>query len=84
MRALAFKIVSQLSAWIILLFQSVGNTGARVTGKIGYALMAVIDNKKLSLYEDYCKKHDQPHQRNGHSPGRCHLANEHIYNKDIG
>jgi hypothetical protein len=52
MRALAFKIVSQLSAWIILLFQSIGNTGARTTGKIGYALMAIIDKKKLSLYEE--------------------------------
>ena len=52
MRALAFKIVSQVSAWIILLFQSIGNTGARTTGRIAYALMSIIDKKKLSLYEE--------------------------------
>ena len=52
MRALAFKIVSQISAWIILMFQAIGNVGARTTGRIGYTLMNLIDKKRLSLYEE--------------------------------
>lgn len=52
MRALAFKIVSQISAWIILMFQAIGNVGARTTGRIGYTLMSLIDKKRLSLYEE--------------------------------
>lgn len=52
MRALAFKVVSQISVWIILLFQAIGVAGARITGRIGYTLMTLIDKKRLSLYEE--------------------------------
>ena len=51
MRALAFRIVSQLSAWTIMIFQWIGLTGSTAAGKLGYALMARIDRQKLSMYE---------------------------------
>lgn len=60
MRGLAFKIVTQTSASLIWLINSVNTVSLRVVGNIGYFLMNLIDKKRVQMYAQVIDSIDQP------------------------
>ena len=60
MRGLAFKIVTQTSAWLIWLITFVNTVSLRVVGNIGYFLMNLIDKKKVEVYSQLVDSIEQP------------------------
>ena len=60
MRGLAFKIVTQTSAWLIWLITFVNTVSLKVVGNIGYFLMNLIDKKKVEMYSQLIDSIEQP------------------------
>ena len=60
MRGLAFKIVTQTSAWLIWLITFVNTVSLKVVGNIGYFLMNLIDKKKVEVYAQLVDSIEQP------------------------
>lgn len=52
MRALLFKIVTQVSAALIWVINLASTVSLKVVGNIGYFLMKLIDAKKVKVYEE--------------------------------
>jgi len=55
MRKFAFKLVTQVFAFKILVIQWVSNLLLRTVGNVGYFLMKLIDSKSLAIYEQLQK-----------------------------
>ena len=60
MRGLAFKIVTQASAWLIWLITFVNTVSLKVVGNIGYFLMNLIDKKRVEMYSQLLEGFEQP------------------------
>ena len=60
MRGLAFKIVTQTSAWLIWLITFVNTVSLKVVGNIGYFLMNLIDKKRVEMYSQLLEGFEQP------------------------
>ena len=60
MRGLAFKIVTQTSAWLIWLITLVNTVSLKVVGNIGYFLMNLIDKKRVEMYSQLLEGFEQP------------------------
>lgn len=62
MRKLAFQIVTQLFAFIIVAIQKTSQALLGVVGTIGYFLMKAIDPKTLAVYEQLNTGEDEPNE----------------------
>jgi len=51
MRKFAFKLVTQIFAFKIMVIQGISNFLLKVVGNVGYFLMKAIDSKSLAVYE---------------------------------
>lgn len=51
MRQFAFKLVTQVFAFKLLIIQRISNFLLKVVGNVGYFLMKAIDSKSLAVYE---------------------------------
>ena len=62
MRKLAFQIVTQLFAFIIVAIQKISQALLGVVGRVGYFLMKAIDPKTLAVYEQLNIGEDEPNE----------------------
>lgn len=62
MRKLAFQIVTQLFAFIIVAIQKTSQTLLGAVGTVGYFLMKTIDPKTLALYEQLNAGENEPNE----------------------
>lgn len=51
MRSFLFKGVTTVTASLIIIIQTTSAALSGLTGRVGYALMAVIDGERLKMYE---------------------------------
>lgn len=60
MRALLFKVVTQVSAALIWLINFINTVSLKVVGNIGYFLMRLIDSDRVDVYEKLLTASEEP------------------------